>query len=368
MTAVITRGRVPASGWEAKEDEAMKKLLTVIVIGAAVVAAAGVGAQVRGTGRREVPEVRARMASPPLVPPPVARTSPARVVVELETTEMRAALAGGVEYTYWTFGGSVPGPFIRVREGDTVEIRLRNAAGSHFPHSIDLHAVTGPGGGAAVTQIAPGEHASFEWKALNPGLFVYHCATPPVPTHVANGMYGLILVEPSRGLPPVDREYYVMQGEFYTRGRTMDGGLQPFAADKARDERPEYVVFNGRMGALLEDGALRARTGETVRLYVGNGGPNLVSSFHVIGEVFDRVYPEAALGGEPMRNVQTTLIPAGGAAIVELRVDAPGRYLLVDHSLSRAFDKGALGALVVTGDARPYIFRALSPSLRPGGH
>jgi nitrite reductase (NO-forming) len=221
-----------------------------------------------------------------------------------------------------------------------------------------------------VTQIGPGEDATFEWKALNPGLYVYHCATPHVPVHVANGMYGMILVEPAEGLRRVDREYYVMQGEFYTKGRTMAEGHQPFDAEKARDERPEYVLFNGKMGALLGDGALAAKAGETVGLYVGNGGPNLVSSFHVIGEVFDRVYREAATSGDIARNVQTTLVPAGGAAIVEFKVDAPGRYLLADHSLSRAMDKGALGSLEVTGEARPDIFRSLSPKIaaRHSGH
>jgi nitrite reductase (NO-forming) len=315
-------------------------------------------------------EVQATLVPPPRVPPPVDRPGPAKVIVNLETTEVKGTLASGVEYTFWTFGGSVPGPFVRVRVGDTVQINLRNAASSHNMHSIDLHAVTGPGGGAAVTQVMPGERGAFEWQALNPGLYVYHCATPHVPVHIANGMYGMILVEPPRGLPPVDREYYVMQGEFYTAGRTMAPGLQAFDADKARDERPEYVVFNGRMGALLEQGALTAKVGETVRLFVGNGGPNLVSSFHVIGEIFDRVYPEASIGGEVKRNVQTTLIPAGGAAIVELTVDVPGRYLLVDHSISRAMDKGALGSLVVTGDARPGLFRSLTPEIasRASGH
>jgi nitrite reductase (NO-forming) len=230
--------------------------------------------------------------------------------------------------------------------------------------------VTGPGGGAAVTQIAPGEQGAFEWKALNPGLYVYHCATPHVPVHIANGMYGLILVEPEKGLPRADREYYVMQGEFYTTGRTGTPGHQPFDADKARDERPEYVVFNGRMGALLEDGALTANVGETVRLFVGNGGPNLVSSFHVIGEIFDRVYPEGGLGGDVRRNIQTPLVPAGGAAIVEFKVEMPGRFLVLDHSISRAMDKGALGSLVVSGPAPHGVFRSLSPAIagRASGH
>ena len=349
------------------------------VVGAVVlsgIVVAAVGAQVgrpgQAAGPRPAREITATLLAPPLVPRPVNRNFPAVVAVDLEMTEQKGALANGVEYTFWTFGGTVPGPMLRVREGDTVRIRLRNSPAAHNMHSIDLHAVTGPGGGAAVTQITPGEEGTFEWKALNPGLYVYHCATPHIPIHVANGMYGMILVEPEKGLPPVDREYYVMQGEFYTKGRTMEAGLQPFDADKARDERPEYVLFNGRMGSLMDKGALKAKTGQTVRLYVGNGGPNLVSSFHVIGAVFDKVYTEAAMGGGNIaRNVQTTLVPAGGATIVEFKAVVPGRLLLVDHSLSRALDKGALGSLVVEGDSRPDVFRSLSPSIAArgaGGH
>jgi nitrite reductase (NO-forming) len=204
---------------------------------------------------------------------------------------------------------------------------------------------------------------------LNPGLYVYHCATPSVPEHIANGMYGLILVEPDKGLPRVDREYYVMQGEFYTKGKTLAAGLQPLDAERLRSERPEYVVFNGRMGAILGDSELKAKVGETVRVYVGNGGPNLISSFHVIGEIFDTVYTEAALGGGAARNVQTTLVPAGGAAIVEMKMDVPGRFLLVDHAISRAMDKGALGAIEVIGAEQPGIFKTLVPgSHGTGGH
>jgi nitrite reductase (NO-forming) len=346
----------------------------VVAVAATVLAVGSVAAQVgrgwQGTAEPALRTLKAELLPPPRVPAALDRREPMRVLVELETTEEKGTLADGVEYTFWTFGGSVPGPFIRVRQGDTVVLTLRNAPSAHNMHSIDLHAVTGPGGGAAVTQIAPGEEGAFEWKALNPGLYVYHCATPHVPVHIANGMYGLILVEPEQGLRRADREYYVMQGEFYTTGRTGTPGHQPFDADKARDERPEYVVFNGRMGALLEDGALTANVGETVRLFVGNGGPNLVSSFHVIGEIFDRVYPEGGLGGDVRRNIQTTLVPAGGAAIVEFKVEMPGRFLMLDHSISRAMDKGALGSLVVSGPAPHGVFRSLSPAIagRASGH
>jgi nitrite reductase (NO-forming) len=284
----------------------------------------------------------------PAVPPPISRDHPTKVIVNLEVRELVNRLADGVEYTFWTFGGSAPGQFIRVRQHDVVEFHLNNHPSSNMPHNIDLHAVTGPGGGATSSLTAPGHSSQFSFTALNPGLYVYHCATAPVGMHIANGMYGLILVEPPGGLPPVDHEYYVMQSKFYTKGHYGEEGLQPFDMEKAIDERPTYVVFNGSVGALVGDQAISARVGETVRLFVGNGGPNLVSSFHVIGEIFDFVYAEAGTEVQ-QKNVQTTLIPAGGAAIVDFRVDVPGTFILVDHSIFRAFNKGALGMLKVEG-------------------
>ena len=298
--------------------------------------------------------VHAVLTHAPEVPPPTGRSEPAEVIVELEIVEKVMPISTGVDYTFWTFGGEVPGKFIRVRQGDTVEFHLQNRPENKMPHNIDLHAVTGPGGGAASSFTAPGHESQFTFKALNQGLFVYHCATAPVGMHIANGMYGMILVEPPEGLPPVDREYYVMQGDFYTVGKYREKGLQPFDMQKAIEENATYVVFNGAEGSLTGDDALAAEVGETVRLYVGNGGPNLVSSFHVIGEIFDKAFQEA--GTNFQENVQTTLIPAGGAAIVEFRVEAPGTYILVDHSIFRAFNKGALGMLKVAGEAVPEIY------------
>ncbi|MBQ4856523.1 nitrite reductase, copper-containing, partial [Rhodanobacter sp. B2A1Ga4] len=247
-----------------------------------------------------------------------------------------------------------PGSFIRVRQGDTVEFHLKNAPDSKMPHNIDLHGVTGPGGGAASSFTAPGHESRFTFKALNQGIYVYHCATAPVGMHIANGMYGLILVEPPEGLPKVDHEYYVMQGDFYTTGKYRQKGHQPFDMEKAIDEHPTYVLFNGKEGALTGDNALTAKTNQTVRLFVGNGGPNLVSSFHVIGEIFDKVQPEG--GTVAQHNVQTTLIPSGGAAMVEFHTDVPGSYVLVDHSIFRAFNKGALGILKVDGPEDKSIY------------
>ncbi len=299
-------------------------------------------------------EMIAELTSPPNVPKGVGRRKAKKLIVNMEILEQEGTMTDGTTYMYWTFGGSVPGSFIRTRVGDEVEFTLSNHPDNKLPHNIDLHAVTGPGGGATSSFVAPGHEKKFNFKTLNPGLYVYHCATAPVGMHIANGMYGLILVEPAGGLPQVDKEYYIMQGDFYTKGENGDPGLQAFDMQKAVDEDADYVVFNGKVGSLTGDNAITAEVGETVRLYVGNGGPNLVSSFHVIGEIFDRVHVE---GGDLINeNVQTTLVPAGGAAIVEFRVDVPGTFILVDHSIFRAFNKGALGMLKVTGDEDKKIY------------
>ncbi len=291
----------------------------------------------------------------PNVPPPITRDHPTKVTIKLEVQELVKRMADGVDYTFWTFGGSVPGKFIRIRQNDEVEFHLMNRPDSKMPHNIDLHAVTGPGGGAAASFTAPGHVSVFSFKALNPGLYVYHCATAPVGMHIANGMYGLILIEPIGGLPKVDKEFYVFQSEFYTKGPYGEAGLQPFNMDKALTETPDYVVFNGSVGAMAGDKAVLANVGERVRLFVGNGGPNLTSSFHVIGEIFDNVYLEG--GAKPAQHqVQTTMIPAGGSAIVDFSLEVPGTYILVDHSIFRAFNKGAVGMIKVSGPENKLVF------------
>jgi nitrite reductase (NO-forming) len=290
----------------------------------------------------------------PDVPPPITRNHATKMIVNLEVIEKEMEMMDVVKYNFWTFGGQVPGKFIRVREGDLVEFHLKNDPSSKLPHNIDLHAVTGPGGGAVSTFTAPGHETQFSFTALNPGLFIYHCATAPVGMHIANGMYGLILVEPKEGLPKVDKEFYVCQGDFYTKGSYGESGLQPFDMQKALDENPDYVVFNGKVGAMSGENSLKAKVGETVRLFVGNGGPGLTSSFHVIGEIFDNVYPE---GGSTLNhNVQTTLIPPGGSAITEFKLNVPGDFIMVDHAIFRAFNKGALGILIVDGAENKSIF------------
>ncbi len=304
--------------------------------------------------------------SPDDVPAPIGDREPQTVRVDIVSKEVTGQLADGTVMTYFTFNGTVPGPMLRVRVGDTVEVHFSNAESSKFPHSIDFHAATGPGGGAAYSNLNPGEETVFSFKALNPGLYVYHCATPSVAHHIANGMYGMILVEPEGGLPPVDREFYVMQGEIYTEEEYGTPGYANFSHDKILDEQPEYFVFNGAAAALTSDEhALRASVGETVRLYFGVGGPNFTSSFHVIGEIMDRVYSEASLTSPPLTDVQTTLVPPGGATVVEFALDVPGRFILVDHALSR-MERGLVGYLLVDGEHDPTI---IDGDERPaGGH
>lgn len=299
-------------------------------------------------------EMMADLTAPPFVPKPTKDRKATKLKVDMEILELEGELVDGVKYNFWTFDGTVPGSFIRAKIGDEIEFHLKNHPDNKLPHNIDLHAVNGPGGGAESSFVAPGQEKAFSFKALHPGLFVYHCATAPVGMHIANGMYGLILIEPEEGLEPVDKEYYIMQGDFYTEGAYGERGIQEFSMQKAIDEMADYVVFNGNVNSMTGDNAITAEVGETVRLFVGNGGPNLVSSFHAIGEIFDKVH----VGGADLinHNVQTTLIPAGGAAIVEFKVDVPGSYTLVDHSIFRAFNKGALAMLKVSGEEDKQIF------------
>jgi nitrite reductase (NO-forming) len=300
--------------------------------------------------------------NPADLPAPVGDREATHVRVDLRAVEVNGLLADGTTFRYFTFDGQLPGPMIRVRVGDTVDIHLLNETSSQMAHSIDLHAATGPGGGAVYTQTNPGEETSFTFKALAPGVYVYHCATPSVAEHIANGMYGLIVVEPEGGLPAVDREFYVMQGELYTVEPFGTKGDLTFDYQAMLDERPQYYVFNGAANALTSDeNALRANVGETVRIFFGDGGPNKISSFHVIGEIFDRVYDQASLTAPPLTDVQTTIVPPGGATMVEFQVDVPGRYILVDHALSR-LERGLAGYLYVEGDAQPDIIAGVVTS------
>lgn len=294
--------------------------------------------------------------NPSDLPGPIGARGPELVQVELVGQEVVGQLDEGATYSYFTFNGTVPGPFIRARVGDTIEITLRNETDSTFVHSVDLHAVNGPGGGAVYTQTEPGETNVFSFQALNPGIYVYHCATPSVAHHIANGMYGLILIEPAGGLPAVDREFYVMQGEIYTEEAYGSSGHLTFSGEKMLNETPEWFVFNGAAGALAADEyALYANVGERVRIFMGVGGPNFASSFHVIGEIFDTVYPFGSLTSAPWSDVQTINVNPGAAWAVEFDLEVPGSYILVDHSLSR-LERGLVGLLHVEGEEDASIF------------
>jgi nitrite reductase (NO-forming) len=299
------------------------------------------------------------------LPPPIGKRDPQTVRLDLFTVEQEGRLAEATTFGYWTFNGKVPGPFVRVRVGDTVDVHLKNSADSNMIHSVDFHAATGPGGGAAALQVDPGGEKSMTFKALIPGLYVYHCATPMVAEHIANGMYGMILVEPEAGLPPVDHEFYVMQGEIYTEAAFGQHGSQEFSVEKLLNERPEYFVFNGSVGAISKLHPLHAKVGETVRLFFGVGGPNFTSSFHVIGEIFDKVYNLGGLTNPPLEGIQTVTVAPGGAVITEFKLHVPGNYTIVDHALAR-MERGLAGLLIVEGTPNPDIYNG---AVMPGmGH
>ena len=299
------------------------------------------------------------------LPPPIGKRDPQTVRVDLVSVEVEGRLAESTTFGYWTFNGKVPGPFIRVRVGDTIDIHLKNSPDSAMIHSVDFHATTGPGGGAAALQVEPGKEKSMTWKALVPGLYVYHCATPMVSEHIANGMYGLILVEPEEGLPKVDREFYVMQGEIYTDVPYGQHGSAEFSVEKLLSEHPEYFVFNGSVGALTKLHPLRAKVGETVRIFFGVGGPNFTSSFHVIGEIFDKVYALGGVLSPPLEGIQTVSVAPGGAVITEFKTKVPGNYTIVDHALAR-MERGLVGVLSVEGPPNPEIYNG---QVMPGmGH
>ena len=285
------------------------------------------------------------------IAPPVQRSEPALVKVNLAIQEVVGQLAEGVGFRYWTFGGTVPGPMIRVRQGDTVELTLTNPPGTEMTHSINVHAAIGPGGGAV--QIPPGQQNTFRFKAEHPGVWVYHCMTPTVGNHVANGMFGLVVVEPPQGLPPVDREFYVMQSEAYLQGDPKAPGLHSFAFDKLLREDPDYVVYNGSVGALTDERAMVASVGDRVRFFFGVGGPNLDSAFHIVGLAWDKVHPEGA--EETLTDVQTTLVPPGGATETDLTMTVPGTYMMEDHHITR-LEKGAFAHLDVQGNDNPVEF------------
>lgn len=314
-----------------------------------------------------LPREKAIMTSAPHVPPPITRDYPVLLEVPMVTTTKDTQLTSQFKYEQWTFNDMVPGPFIRARVGDVVELSLTNKDATGNPHNIDCHAFTGPGGGAALTTAEENQTKTANFRLLCPGLYVYHCAAAPVPVHIANGMYGLLYVEPADGpLPPVDHEYYVMQSEFYyeppevlENGRKSD--TVEFSYPNAMREEPDIVVFNGRESAMTRDAPLKANVGETVRIFFGNAGPNLTSSFHVIGSMFKNVYRDGDVVSPPAHYIQTVTVAPGASSIVDLAMVVPGTYALVDHAIFR-LDKGAVGYLNVSGNARTDVFDSAAPA------
>lgn len=297
------------------------------------------------------------------VPPAISYKTPKLVHVTLTAKEVTGTLdpSANTTYRYWTFDGKVPGPMIRVRQGDTIELTLRNDGHSHMAHSIDLHAALGPGGGAAFTQAVPGQEKTFTFQATTAGLFVYHCGTPMIAEHIANGMYGLILVEPEAGLPPVDHEYYVMQGELYTAAPKGKEGLQQFSAARLMNDTPDYFVYNGAVDALTSTQSMKASTGQTVRVFFGNAGPNHEAATHAVGEIFTKFYEDGSLTTPPLTNVQTAGVPPGSAAMLEFVARMPGKVGLMDHAISR-MAKGLMAVFDITGASDDALMHAGSPT------
>ena len=302
---------------------------------------------------------------PTAIPPPVDRNYSTTVNIYLHAEEETAEIEPGSSFTYWTYNGTVPGPFFRVRVNDTVVVHFYNDPNSTMNHSVDFHAATGPGGGGQVTQTLPGHWSNFSFLAMVPGLFVYHCATPNIPTHLAMGMYGLLLVEPPQGLPKVDHEFYLMEGEFYTIWPIHTPGNQLFNGTALLNEQPTYVTFNGAYDGLTGTRSLNVAVNDTVRLFVGDGGPNVISSFHMIGAMFDTVYANGDVTDPPLHGLQTVLIAPGSSATLDFMTMYPAKYSLVDHALVNAIDKGALAILNVTGWANSSVFQKLTTALTP---
>lgn len=298
------------------------------------------------------------------LPGPVGNRAPKTVKFDLTVKEVTGQLfSPNIEYHYWTFNGTVPGPMLRVREGDTVEVTVHNPATSRMQHSVDMHAVLGPDGGAEASTVKPGETKTFTFQATTPGVYLYHCGTSMVAEHIANGMFGLVVVEPPGGLPHVDHEYYIVQSELYTVGNLGEPGLRPFSMVNLLKEQPTYYVFNGALGALTKEYPLHAEVGQTVRIFFGDAGPAHGSSFHVVGEILHKVTPEGSLTSPPLTDVQTTFVPAGSATMVEFQTRVPGHYMIMDHDLARAA-RGLVGTIEVTGKDPGALFHE-GPAAQP---
>ena len=258
--------------------------------------------------------------------------------VNLEVTEETFEVDKGKFMHLWTFGGKVPGPVIRVTQGDTINFKLTNNGTT--AHSMDFHAAEiAPN--RAYIDVQAGESFEFEWEAVQPGVYMYHCATPPVLHHIGNGMYGMVIVEPRGQQRPAAREYALVQSELYFGGQDKVGDL-----GKMTEEDADWIVFNGHANQYVED-PLTAEPGELVRVYILNAGPSKWSAFHVIGTIFDWTWQEGVVGGPS----QTVNIAPSQGAIVEFTMEEDGMYPFVTHAFGDAV-KGAIG-MFKAGDGGP---------------
>jgi nitrite reductase (NO-forming) len=301
------------------------------------------------------------VADPTNIPPPIKRTHSVHHEITFEGREVEAEIEPGAKFSYMTFNGQVPGPMIRVRQGDTVTLTLLNDRHSATWHSIDLHAVYGPGGGADPLTVLPGQSNSITFKTMYPGAFTYHCAVPgEMDVHIARGMYGMIVVEPELGLPHVDREFYLGQNETYTKQMPGRPGPRDFDSESLLREQPTYVIFNGAYNALTAKrfGAMKAKVGEIVRVFMVNGGPNLQSSLHPIGNIWSRVWFMGAFAMPPMRFLQSVPVPPGNAIVADMELPVPQTIKIVDHSMTRALNKGVMAEIEVVGEPNPEVFKA----------
>ena len=301
------------------------------------------------------------VAAPELPEFPECSGNPRNVRVTLETKEYEAEIAPGITYPFLSFNGAVPGPAIVACLGDWVEVTIKNPADSKHAHNVDFHAATGALGGGSVSIVGPGQQTTFRFQTLKEGAFVYHCAIAPIPFHVTSGMYGSIVVLPEGGLPEVDKQFYLMEGDFYTEPSADDPNRHVYSADRVSDENPSYVVTNGKVGALTGDNALQARVGETVRFFYGQA--NDESWIHIIGGHFDTVYSRGSFHPDSDREygVETTVVPAGSVVVAEYTFRYPGLYLLVNHELIRATEKGQAVQIRVEGEEDPDIMTIVSP-------
>jgi nitrite reductase (NO-forming) len=317
-----------------------------------------------GGGTAKQVDVDTVAADPADVPAPIDRDEPATIQQTLTTKEVTAEVEPGVTFDYMTFDGQIPGPMVRVRQGDTVELTLENPDGNAMPHNVDFHAIYGTGGGSIATTANPGSENKMKFQARYPGAFIYHCAVPNLDYHISAGMFGMIVVEPKGGLPDVDHEFYFGQHELYTNKDTGAEGHHGFDMDAMAAEDPTYVLLNGEKYAYAAAarGPLEVQKGDSVRVFLVDGGPNVSSNFHPIGNVWSRAYRDGGLPEDEDleayadKQIQTMKVPPGSCMIGEMETPVPSRIKLVDHALSRVVRKGLLAEIDVLGDEEEDIY------------